>query len=424
MNIVDKASGQSEQGLIDGSKESYKILWVSFMPPRKSPRDAGTQSFSYFYYNVCADERFRVKLLARVGRELKDAEMDNAGSDHTFIYTNDVSVTKKLCNLDSKINPFTKYAALLSNYVANRFIEELERIQETGYVPDVVVLEWTQAVVLVDVVKMLFPHAKIVATEQDVTFVGYERKAKYYKGLRGFMARMRAATEKRLEVDSLSHCDLVIPMNVDNGKLLVREGINPDLIWGMIPFYHSMLSLNRRPNRRDLLFFGAMSREENVLSVKWFVREVMPLLDDEFRFIILGGSPTDEVRQLASERVIVTGYVENTDPYFEESMCMVVPLVLGAGIKIKVLEGLSAGIPVISNGIGIEGIHAVDGKDYLAAESANDFALAIRRLRDEQGLAASLSESGRKFMSENFSFESALAEYKTRLAALAMMARS
>lgn len=401
----------------------YKILWISFLPPTRSPHDAGSQSFSYYFYNICNDNRFNVKLIANVPRDLNALEEENSKYDHRFIFTKNDSIFKKLCNIESKINPYTKYADLISNYLAKKFISELKGLKETGYSPDVVILEWTQTVVLADIVKKLFPFAKIVATEQDVAFVGYERKAEYYRGARGLISKVRAKTEKNLEIRSLELCDLVIPMNTDNGALLIREGIDPDVIWGMSPYFHSMLSLKRTPNTRDILFFGAMNREENILSVKWFVHEVMPLLDKGFRFVILGGNPTDDVRRLASERIVVTGFVQDTDPYFAECLCMVVPLVLGAGIKVKVLEGLSAGIPVVSNEIGIEGIHAENGKDYLAAESPEEFSRSITRLRDEPGLADRLSVSSRNYMLEHFSYENSLVGYKERLLALSRNGR-
>ena len=100
--------------------------------------------------------------------------------------------------------------------------------------------------------------------------------------------------------------------------------------------------------------------------------------------------------------MIVTGFVDSPNQFFEDSMCMVVPLVIGAGIKIKVLEGLSSGIPVISNEIGIEGIAAQNGNQYLHAETAVEFAEAIKKINLDKGLSEQLSENAKKMIATNY----------------------
>jgi glycosyltransferase involved in cell wall biosynthesis len=403
-----------------GQNRQCAILWLSFLPPRKSPQDAGTQSFSYYYYAMCNDSRFRVKLLASVFEDLDKTESENNDNDHKYFFAESSSVIQRLQNIESTLNPYTRYAGLLSNFLVHEILVELNRLRDEGYLPDIVVLEWTSMVVLAEQVKAIFPKSKLVATEQDVAFVGLERWSKYPSDpFRRWFRETRAKVEKRIEVNSLKLCDLIIPMNADNGELLVREGVCKSKIWGMSPYYHSMMNLERNGDDKTILFFGAMNRSENVLSVKWFVDKVMPRLDDlNVRFVILGSKPTDEVMRLESERVHVTGYVECVDCYFSRCACVVVPLVLGAGIKIKVLEALSAGAPTLSNAIGIEGIHAEDGDAYLHCETPEEFADGVRKIILDHEFAYQLSCGSRAFMRDNFSYEKSLEEYKNRILGL------
>ena len=82
-----------------------------------------------------------------------------------------------------------------------------------------------------------------------------------------------------------------------------------------------------------------MSRPENYLSAIWFIDNVMPLLkSDNYRFVILGSRPPEELKKRECTKIVITGFVESIVPYFEKSMCMVAPLVLGAGIKVKIIE--------------------------------------------------------------------------------------
>jgi len=130
---------------------------------------------------------------------------------------------------------------------------------------------------------------------------------------------------------------------------------------------------------------GAMGRIENGLTAIWYIEKVMPELSDtNVRFIIAGSHPSEKLRSYANERVVVTGFVDSIDEYFEKSLYFVAPLVLGAGIKVKVLEALSSGIPVLTNEIGIEGIPAQNKKHYLFCKQPEDYAEAIHKILDGQ----------------------------------------
>jgi glycosyltransferase involved in cell wall biosynthesis len=86
-------------------------------------------------------------------------------------------------------------------------------------------------------------------------------------------------------------------------------------------------------------------------------------------------------------------------------------LVLGAGIKVKVLEGMSAGLPVITNEIGIEGIDAVDGKDYIYAEKPEEYAAAIEKLLNDKVYRMSMSVSAKEFLAAEFNLETNMKKF-------------
>ena len=128
-----------------------------------------------------------------------------------------------------------------------------------------------------------------------------------------------------------------------------------------------------------------MNRLENCLSVKWFLDNVFPYIEDnEIQLIIIGGNPTKEILDMQNERVVVTGYVNDVTQYFRNCMCMVAPLVLGAGIKVKVLEAMSAGVPILTNDIGIEGINAQNGIHYFQCDTPEDYLQTIKLLADNK----------------------------------------
>jgi polysaccharide biosynthesis protein PslH len=122
------------------------------------------------------------------------------------------------------------------------------------------------------------------------------------------------------------------------------------------------ISVRRSPEfvqPHTLLFWGAMNRSENYNAVVTFVEKHLPQLLRQFpdtTLFVVGANPPKRLRELASPHVIVTGFIDDPTPYFEKASLGIVPLLQGAGVKLKTLEMLAAGLTVISTEVGSEGI--------------------------------------------------------------------
>lgn len=124
-------------------------------------------------------------------------------------------------------------------------------------------------------------------------------------------------------------------------------------------------NVNRdRVEKNTVMFWGAMNREENIDAVNWFVEEIYPLILEkkpDLKFYIVGANPPERICKLASDSVIVTGFVDDPIEFFEKISVAVVPLRYGAGVKLKVLEALAANIPIVTTSVGAEGISTENG---------------------------------------------------------------
>ena len=134
-------------------------------------------------------------------------------------------------------------------------------------------------------------------------------------------------------------------------------------------------------------------------AVLWFAREVWPDLRKRHpgvSFEVVGREPTPEVLKLAEQPGIsVTGPVESVRPYLEAAQVVVVPLRSGTGTRLKVLEGLAAGRPVVSTSVGAEGLDLTPEKHLLIADSAGAFADDVARLLKDDALRSELATAGR-----------------------------
>ena len=94
-----------------------------------------------------------------------------------------------------------------------------------------------------------------------------------------------------------------------------------------------------------------------------------------------------------------------------ESLCLAAPLVLGAGIKVKILEALASGLPVLTNEIGIEGIPAVDGRDYFFCETPKEYADRIRGLLEQKHDVAMMAKNAKMLIQEHFDYEKSCRDF-------------
>ena len=130
--------------------------------------------------------------------------------------------------------------------------------------------------------------------------------------------------------------------------------------------------IDQKNVERNILFVGAMNYEPNVTAVTYFVKEVFPSilkLYPDLKFYIVGKSPRDEVKMLASDNVIVTGFVDDVWDYLKKAMVVVTPMRSGAGLQNKILEALAVGACVVTSDIGFEGLRSAPGQPLVARDA-------------------------------------------------------
>ena len=189
--------------------------------------------------------------------------------------------------------------------------------------------------------------------------------------------------------------------NLDRDSLL---NANPRLRVEVIPNgvdvqKYAPLPAPDEPSR--LLFIGNMGYPPGADAAVYFCREILPLIRRQMsatELWIVGRTPRPEVRQLNGSGVHVTGQVDDVLPYYRQSAVCVVPLRAGGGTRLKILEAMALGRPVVSTAVGCEGLDVVDGEHLLIADNPQQFAeKTLRLLTDRQlyrRLAARQAQEG------------------------------
>ncbi|MDB9394049.1 glycosyltransferase [Microcystis aeruginosa] len=203
-------------------------------------------------------------------------------------------------------------------------------------------------------------------------------------------------TYQKLELNYANQAEATVVVTEDEKQVLSSLGVKN--VW-VIPNIHEEIYLSEKvafDQRSGLVFIGSYNHPPNIDAVKWLCLEIMPLVwasRPDITVNLLGSNLKDEVKELASDKVVVTGYVPEVEPYFQKSRVFVAPLRFGAGMKGKIGQSLSLGLPTITTRIGAEGMGLIDHQDVLIADTAEEFAQAVIELYDNRELWQKLADN-------------------------------
>jgi sugar transferase (PEP-CTERM/EpsH1 system associated) len=222
-------------------------------------------------------------------------------------------------------------------------------------------------------------------------------------------ARLMSEFEKR----ALRDFDLHIAVSQRDAERL--GAINPDarifvIENGVDTDFYSPLRANDESLARRIVFVGSMDYHANIDGAVKFSREVWPHLRErqpELIFTIVGKDPAPEVRDLAQiPGIEVTGTVDDVRPFYREARAAVVPLNVGGGSRLKILEAMAAGVPVVSTTLGAEGLEVRHDENILIADTNEQLIEAITSVVEDKTQHDHLGAAGRALVSRRYDWSS------------------
>jgi glycosyltransferase involved in cell wall biosynthesis len=262
------------------------------------------------------------------------------------------------------------------------------------------------------------PQARTVINVADLHFLRQIRDAMVAKD----STSLDMAMETRdTEISVLSGAELVLSYSAIE-QAVITSHIAKGPKTGLLPWV-----IDPRPlkapfgKRRDIAFLGGFSHTPNIAAVRFFADEVMPLLRvalPGIRFLVYGSAVPPEVEALASDDVIIKGYVKDVSEVFDSCRVFVAPLLSGAGMKGKVLDCIAAGIPSVLSPIAAEGIGLRDGFDTIIAVKPEEWVQGIMKLYNGEAAWNTMSKHLLELAANRFSFETGVANLREALAAI------
>ncbi|MBK9385894.1 MAG: amino acid adenylation domain-containing protein [Planctomycetes bacterium] len=237
------------------------------------------------------------------------------------------------------------------------------------------------------------PSIAILYDTVDLHFLRAQRESSFRRGGSATPPSPHLKLVEQHEVEICARADVAIAISAKEGEMLRDRGVSRVAV---VPDIHRSRGGVVPPSasRSGILFIGGYKHTPNVDAVVWLCEAIMPRVWQslpEVHLTLLGSSPGALVRRLANERVTVTGYVPDVEPFFRSHRVFVAPLLYGAGMKGKIGQSLEHALPIVSTSVGIEGMGLEPERDVLVADSASAFAEQILRLYAEPELWERLS---------------------------------
>lgn len=273
---------------------------------------------------------------------------------------------------------------------------------------DVVQFEYTQMAVYEAVPR---GRAARVLVEIDVSFVTLWRRVFAVRGWRRVVAGLRAAVTLDAELDLARRMARVVAMSEHDARVLRR--FVPGLPVSVVPNgvdTGSQAYLAAWVPRARLLFVGYFLHPPNVEAVLRFARDVYPRIRaavPDVTWLIAGAEPPPAIRALATpgSGIAVLGYVADLEAGYAASAVFVVPVSRGSGTRVKILEAMARGVPVVTTTRGVEGIAAVPERDVLIGDTPETFAAQVVRLLGDRALAERLRRQARALVEARYDYE-------------------
>ncbi|HNI32063.1 MAG TPA: glycosyltransferase [Chitinophagales bacterium] len=262
---------------------------------------------------------------------------------------------------------------------------------------------------------------KIILHEHNCEYLIWKRYAAIEQNIAKKLALLNQAYRiKRYEQEICAKAHVVLAAPNDQEEL-VKIGADANKF---METYHlgddSLLqaaNIEFSKTKKSLLYIGTLSWEANIDGLLWFYDKVWPILkkqDSELTLSIIGKHADARLQEMAAkdDDIILTGFVEDVEPYFQQHRVFITPLRFGSGIKVKVVNALYRGIPCVTTSIGAEGLKVKDAEHLFIKDTPEAYAAAIQKLLTDEKCWNAIRNNAREIANQYYTWHAVLATIK------------
>ncbi|MCE3294721.1 MAG: hypothetical protein K0R65_435 [Crocinitomicaceae bacterium] len=315
--------------------------------------------------------------------------------------------------IDTKVKAWDVVKSLFSSesYNIKRFIDKdfetriKELLQENSF--ELVILESAFLLSYVHIIRQ-YSDAKIVLRAHNVEYRIWRQAARHEKSVfKRIYFKKLAKNLKKFELTHLNMVDGIFCISEQDKEFFRRRTIRVPMT--VIPVY--METRDEYPvdyGNNDFFFIGSMSWKPNVEAVRWIVNSIAPRLYKilpDVKIHIAGSAMPKAMMEKKVKNVVFHGKVPNMLDFMSKHGTLIVPLKSGSGVRIKILEAMSIGVPVISTEKGKEGINLVPKKHFLTANITEEFLLQMKFIDTNTDIKQTVGQEGKEFIRQEYSID-------------------
>lgn len=315
------------------------------------------------------------------------------------------------CN--SSIRPLPLLSNLLFSrepYIASRFHVKAFRCTLAGLLEeetfDIIQMEGPYPGLYLDLIRAR-SNAKVSLRAHNVEHLLWERKAHHERSfLKKRYLNNMALRLKRFELDLAQGIDTLIPISDWDASYFRERGVQKPSLTIPAGLYLNKYHPTELPEEPSIFFIGALDWLPNQEGLSWFLQKVFGLLLSELphlKFHVAGrNAPAHFEKKLLHPNITYHGEVEDAQSFIQSYRIMVAPLLTGSGIRVKILEGMALGRPVVTTSAGMEGIPAISHPYLVVEDDPARFSAQLVKLLSEKFEPGILNDQVRQFIGRYF----------------------
>lgn len=233
---------------------------------------------------------------------------------------------------------------------------------------------------------------------ENLSWDYYARRAAAAEGVQRRLLEIEARRFRRFDRRRLPAFDLLLAMSQDDLEELRRVSDRPAIVMPNGVDTDALVP-SPLPDTPTVLFTGTFGYAPNAEALRWLLAEIWPAVRakrPDAELLVVGKGVPDEIAALADDSVTLAGWVPEMQPWFDRARVVIVPMRSGGGTRLKVLDGLASGRPLVSTTMGAMGVDVVDGEQVVLADGAAAFADATVAILDDPERGARIGAAGRK----------------------------
>ncbi|MAO45817.1 MAG: hypothetical protein CL823_01565 [Crocinitomicaceae bacterium] len=313
----------------------------------------------------------------------------------------------KHIRISTALNPFSALNHLILNKsynLARFFNEDVEReitneLRSCEY--DLVILESLYATPYLGAIRCT-SKAKVVLRSHNLEHEIWNGLSAKNWGLKKWYLRVLAKQLETAEREVVTGVDAVISITVEDGSWFKEAGARKVHV---MPFGLDFNKLKSVGEVDHVFHFGSMDWAPNVEGVRWLLKEVWPKVLEmkaDAQLVLAGRNMPEEFKTNSERNIAVIGEVESAEEFFKRNGVALVPILSGSGMRIKAVEALGRGLPIIGTSLGLCGLGLKDGVNAQIADSAEGFAQKILLYLNSNELAVKQASLGAKHIRSIF----------------------